>query len=73
MVNSLASLDDDAAAGAAIAAIGSALRDVPLATKAHTAIAAATGLQLDLTTINKHTFLTLPKLTTWDVSEVRCG
>jgi hypothetical protein len=60
VIDALARFDDDAAALAAIAAVRPALRYVPQAPKAHTAIATATGLKFDLATVNKHN-LSLPK------------
>jgi hypothetical protein len=56
MIDSFASFNDDATALSTVASVGPALRHIPLAPKAHTAITAATGLKFDLATINKHIF-----------------
>ena len=45
---------DDAAAVAAVAAIGAAARDVLLATEAHAAVAAAAGFDFDGDAIDEH-------------------
>ena len=56
MVDAIASFDDDAAAVAAITAIGTSKRDVFFATKADASVAAATRLQINLDPIDEHCF-----------------
>jgi hypothetical protein len=54
VIDAFASFDNDAATLAAVASIRPALRHVPLATKAHATITAATGVEFNLATIDKH-------------------
>jgi hypothetical protein len=50
----LASLQNDARAIAAVAAIGATSGNIFLATKTHAAIATATGLEFNFDEVNKH-------------------